>query len=82
MDTSTVTTSPEEENPLIKSPEELYLLGGDRLEGEKDLGPEFAKSDESLEKLSELTGEAETIERGIEGIFPPNWLRLVMTARR
>ena len=31
------------------------------------MGPEFAKGDESLDKLSEFTGEAETIEKGIEG---------------
>ena len=33
------------------------------------MGPEFAKGDESLDKLSEFTGEAETIEKGIEGNY-------------
>lgn len=62
--------SPVERNEgtfLMTSPEEMYLLGGEKLEGKKDVGPEFAKGDESLEKLSEFTGEAET-RTLVEGI--------------
>lgn len=69
--TTSVAMEMSAESPAGNSPtsstNELFLLAGDRLEGVKDVGPDFAVGDDTLDKLSELTVEADTIDKGIEG---------------